>query len=125
MAVLIADPNEGRRKLADPALPKAPPPTNPSPLAQSILGRQAALTAPGAAQRNPAATAALTRGAAPPTTPIIPQGTAVANTPLQQQMMQRAAMEEAAQRAQAGTLQGPLLDQQRARMLRGLGTAIR
>ena len=120
MAVLIADPNEGRRRLADPALPKAPPPTNPSPLAQSILGRQAA-----PAQRNPAATAALTRGAAPPTTPIIPQGTTVANTPLQQQMMQRAAMEEAAQRAQAGTLQGPLLDQQRARMLRGLGTAIR
>jgi len=65
MAVVAAiDPTEGRRKLADPVLPKAPPATNPSPMAAGLVAggaAPAAMSAPGAVMRNPAATAALTR----------------------------------------------------------------
>jgi hypothetical protein len=38
MAIVAAiDPTEGRRKLADPVLPKAPPATNPSPMAAGLV----------------------------------------------------------------------------------------
>lgn len=62
MAIVAAiDPTEGRRKLADPVLPKAPPATNPSPMAAGLVAGGAPLAAPGAVARNPAATAAMTR----------------------------------------------------------------
>jgi hypothetical protein len=60
MAIVAAiDPTEGRRKLADPVLPKAPPATNPSPMAAGLVAGGA--TVPGQRLANPAATAAMTR----------------------------------------------------------------